>query len=121
VLALRIDAERAATAAIRKQIASDILPRMLEEPAVVAGHLLATEVDASHVDTAESRTRAFDVPACVILIEATTAAAAERARAAFDDQALAALGATIRPDGAVYALEICRLSGWVDALGEAAQ
>jgi hypothetical protein len=110
VLALRIGVAAEAAAALRAAIATRVLPQVAAEPEVVAAHLYATEIDASHVDTAESRTRSFDVPPFVVLIEATTATAAARARAAFDDGALAALGATIRPDGAVYALEISRLA-----------
>lgn len=110
VLALRVGVAPESAAALRAAIATRVLPKVADEPEVVAAHLYATELDASHVDTAESRTRTFDVPPFVVLVEATTAAAAGRARAAFDDGALAALGATIRPDGAVYTLEICRLA-----------
>jgi hypothetical protein len=119
VLALRIGAGRDASAAVRAAIATRILPRAAHGPGNVAAHLLAAEIDASHVDTAESRTRAFDVPPYVVLVEATTAAAAEDARAAFDDDALAPLGATVRPDGAVYALEICRLASSIAGADDA--
>jgi hypothetical protein len=120
VLALRIDAAPAAAAALQSTLASRILPRRMQESGIVACHLYAADVGASHTDTAESRTRTFDVPAWVVLVEATTAAAAARARAAFDDRELTALGAVIRADGAVYALEICRLpmpagEDWRDA------
>jgi hypothetical protein len=95
---------------LRTAIARRILPQVAAAPEVVAAHLLAAEIDASHVDTAESRTRTFDVPPFVVLVEATTAAAAGDARTAFDGEMLASFGATVRPDGAVYALEICRLA-----------
>jgi hypothetical protein len=62
------------------------------------------------VNTAESSTRTFDVPAWVLLCEASTAAAAEAANDDIAGPAFARLGVDVRGDYAVYALEICRLS-----------
>ena len=87
----------------------------MRENGIVACHLCVTDRDASFVNTAESRTRAFDVPAAVLLIEATREDAAERAKTLIGGDALSATGARLRADGATYALEISRL-GALDAL-----
>jgi hypothetical protein len=82
----------------------------METTGVVACHLYASDAAASYVNTAESSTRAFDVPAWVLLCEASTAAAGERARDAIETREWRSLGVTVRSDAAVYALEICRIS-----------
>jgi hypothetical protein len=62
------------------------------------------------VDTAESRTREFDVPSWVLLAEITTLRAAEDLRRVIDGPALAGLGVRVTEDAAIYTLEICRLA-----------
>jgi hypothetical protein len=76
----------------------------------VACHLYAADDAASRTDTAESRTRAFDVPSWVLLVEVTTLADADALRRAIDGPELRGLGVRIRDDAAIYALEICRLA-----------
>ena len=112
VLAMRIDVnERRAGDALQRHLAHEVFPALMSRTGVVACSALAADDNASFVDTAESRTRTFDVPSWVVLIEATTRAAAAAASNAFEGERLAALGCTVRPDAAVYALEICRLPG----------
>jgi hypothetical protein len=77
---------------------------------VVACHLYAADQDASHLPTAESSTREFDVPSWVLLAEATTLRAAEQARALIEKPELQRLGVVVRSDAAIYSLEICRLA-----------
>jgi hypothetical protein len=77
---------------------------------VVACHLYAADSSASYVNTAESSTRDFDVPAWVVLCEASTPGAADQARDAIDERVLMRMDVEVRKDAAVYALEICRLS-----------
>jgi hypothetical protein len=77
---------------------------------VVACHLYAADPSGSHVATAESGTREFDVPSWVLLCEATTPAAADRVRGLIAVSELEQLNVAVRDDAAVYALEICRLS-----------
>jgi hypothetical protein len=77
---------------------------------VVACHLYAADRSASFVDTAESRTRAFDVPSWVVLAELTTLSAADPLRRVIDGPELHGLGIRVRDDAAIYALEICRLA-----------
>ena len=84
--------------------------REVQTERFVACHLYAADDAASRVDTAESSTRAFDVPSWVVLVEATTLAAAERARADVDDAELRRLDVRVRADAAAYSLEICRLA-----------
>ena len=94
-------------------------PRAMAATSVVACHLFAADPEASFIDTAESKTRTFDVPSWVILCEATTHDAALAARMAIDGDALQRMQVEVRPDGGVYALEICRLSDGVSHAGSA--
>jgi len=110
VLALRLSVDAAQGDAMCRYVREDVFPRAMRRTAVVACHLYAADADASHVSTAESSTRAFDVPAWVLLYEASTPRAADKARDALDGQEFARLGVEVRSDAAVYALEICRLS-----------
>ena len=110
VLTLRLAVPAAQAGAMREALRTDLFPRAMAEIGVVACHLYAADPSASFLKTAEASTREFDVPSWVILVEATTAAAAGRARALIDGPALRELGVRIRPDAAVYALEICRLA-----------
>lgn len=87
-----------------------LFPRALDLTGVVACHLYAADDAASHTDTAEARTRAFDVPSWVLLAEVTTLASADDLRRAIDGPELRGLGVAIREDAAIYALEICRLA-----------
>ena len=77
----------------------------------MACHLYAADASGSYVNTAESSTRAFDVPSWVLLCEATHPGAAT-AREVNDRRPRCSieLGVDVRNDAAVYALEICRLS-----------
>ena len=88
----------------------DLFPRALDLTGVVACHLYAADDAASHVDTAESRTRVFDVPSWVLLAEVTTLADADALRHTIGGPELRGLGVRVRDDAAIYALEICRLA-----------
>ena len=110
VLAMRLSVPAAGSEAMRRHLCGDAFPRLMALSGVVACHLYAADQAASHVSTAESGTRTFDVPAWVLLCEATAAAAAERARDAIDGAALEGIGVAVRSDAAVYTLEICLLS-----------
>ena len=110
MLAMRLTVDAAQGDAMCRYLGEDAFPRAMRRTAVVACHLYAADSDASHVNTAESSTRAFDVPAWVLLCEASTARAAESARHALDGQEFARLGVEVRSDATVYALEICRFS-----------
>lgn len=109
VLALRLDGDAAAEEGFVSHMATEAFPRALGHTGIVACHLFASDRGGSFIDTAESRTRQFDVPAWVILVEATTAAAAEAARGHVDPVAVRERAVRLRDDGAVYTLEICRL------------
>lgn len=109
ILAMRLVADASRDAAIVERMRDDVFPRVMAVTGIVACHLYAADRPASYVDTAESSTRAFDVPAWVVLCEASRGDAAHAAREHID-AALAQLGVRVRDDAAVYALEICRLS-----------
>jgi hypothetical protein len=111
VLALRIEVPEDAIATFSKWM-NGALTRAYALTGVVACHLFTADQDASRVNTAESSTRAFDIPSWVVLVEASDEKAAERSRVLIESPELLALGATVRSDAAVYTLEICRLAAW---------
>lgn len=110
VLAMRLSIDAARSDAMCRHLKDEAFPRAIERTGVVACHLLASDTPASYVNTAESGTRTFDVPAWVLLCEASTAVAADEVRREIAGAELKRLGVEIRSDCAVYALEICRLS-----------
>lgn len=110
MLAMRMSVDPARADAMCRYFRDVAFQRALTVTGVVACHLYAADAPASYVDTAESGTRAFDVPAWVMLCEASNANAAEGARERVASSEFARLGVEIRNDAAVYALEICRLS-----------
>jgi hypothetical protein len=108
--AMRLDASAGHADDVRRCIVERLFPRVMALTGVLAAHLYAADQPSSRLDTAESSTRRFDVPAWVVLLEASTESAAAQAGQAIDTDALAALNATPRDDACVYALEICRLA-----------
>ncbi|AET93587.1 hypothetical protein [Caballeronia cordobensis] len=116
VLALRLDVPAQQAEAMKAYLCAEAFPRAAALTSVVACHLYMADQSGSHIDTAESSTRAFDVPAWVVLIETTTPQAAESARELLDTQKLASLGAKVRADGTTYSMEICRLATATAAL-----
>ena len=116
VLAMCLDVPGDRSEAMCRYLCGEAFPRVIALTGVVACHLLAADQSASCVNTAESSTRKFDVPAWVLLCEATNTAAADKARGLLEGPALPSLGVVMRNDAAVYALEICRLSLPVNGL-----
>jgi len=116
VLAMCLDVPGDRSEAMCRYLCGEAFPRVIALTGVVACHLLAADQSASSVNTAESSTRKFDVPAWVLLCEATNTAAADKARGLLEGPPLPLLGVVMRSDAAVYALEICRLSLPVNGL-----
>lgn len=110
MLSMRLDVPAAQSDAMCSHLDGEVFPNLFMLTGVVACHLYAADQPASHLNTVESRTREFDVPSWVLLVEATTVLAAEQARTMINGQALKALGVVVRSDAAVYSLEICRLA-----------
>lgn len=110
MLALRLDVPAIGADALRDFLKSEVFPDIFRLIGVVACHLYVADQPASHLDTVESSTREFDVPSWVLLVEATTPDAAERAHVLINAADLHRFDAVVRKDAAVYALEICRLS-----------
>jgi len=110
VLAMRLAVDAGQGDGMCRHLREDVFPRALRRTGVLACHLFVADPDASYVNTAESSTRAFDVPPWVLLCETSTARAGHNAREAFDGEKLARLGVEVRGDAAVYQLEICRLA-----------
>lgn len=110
ILTMRLHAPNVRAEALCRLVMDNLFPRALDLTGVVACHLYAADQSASHVDTAESRTRERDVPSWVLLAEVTALWAADELRQAIDGPELAGLGVHVRQDAALYALEICRLA-----------
>ena len=110
VLAMRLEAPAAQSDAVSRYLAADVFARVTALVGVLACHLFIADQPASHLNTAESSTRAFDVPSWVLLIEASTVDAATQAQRLIDGPELQRLRASVRSDAAIYALEICRLA-----------
>jgi len=110
MLALRLSVESAQSEAMCRYLRDDAFARAMRLTGLVACHLYGADSAGSYVNTAESSTRAFDVPAWVLLCEASTPVAADKAREVIHGRELERLGVEVRNDAAVYALEICRLS-----------
>ena len=110
MLALRLDVPATHAEAMRDFLKAEVFPDIFGLVGVVACHLYAANQPASHLDTAESSTRAFDVPSWVLLVEATNADAAQKAHGQINAAGLQRFDAVVRQDAAVYALEICRRS-----------
>ena len=110
VLALRLSIDAVHGDALCRYLTNDAFPRTMRRAGVLACHLFASDTPASYVNTAESSTRTFDVPAWVLLCEASTAGAAAAAKRDIEGAEFARLGVEVRNDWAVYALEISRLA-----------
>ena len=110
VLAMRIGVDAARADAMCAYLREYAFPSAIDDAAALACHLYAADSSASYVNTAESSTRAFDVPAWVLLCEASTPDTAERARDLIATKEFDRLGVDVREDDAVYALEICRIA-----------
>ena len=108
VLTLRLDVPVARSAEFQERVASHMFPAAMALTGVLACHLWAADERASFTATAESKTRNFDVPGWVVLVESSRPDAAERAHELIE-VALQNIDVVVRSDAAVYSLEICRL------------
>ena len=110
VLAMRLAVDSARSEPMRRHLCEDVFAYAMRTTGVVACHLFASDEAASYVDTAESKTRALDVPSWVLLCECTKRDAAAQVWERIGNGDLARLNVRVRDDAAVYALETCRLS-----------
>ena len=110
VLAMRLAMADAQGDALVRYVRDEMFPRLMSSIGIVACHFLAADESGSYVTTAESSTRAFDVPSRVLLCEASHASAAAKAKAMIEESGFDELRVTVRGDAAVYSLEICKLS-----------
>jgi hypothetical protein len=110
MLAMRLTVPGAESEPMCRFLSDEAFPQVMDLTGAVACHLYAADHSASHVNTTESGTREFDVPAWVLLCEATTRGAAEKAKELIDGPEFRRLSVVVRRDAAVYALEVCRLS-----------
>jgi hypothetical protein len=113
VLAMRLNVAAGQADAMCRYLGDKAVPRAMALTGILACHLYAADRSASYVNTTESSTREFDVPAWVFLCESSTPAAAESAGRLLGGDEFGRLGVEARDDAAVYTLEICRLSSAV--------
>jgi hypothetical protein len=107
VVAVRFDAVQGGNDSAMTAIAARVLPALLAQPGVLACKLYGADGGASRIDTAESKTREFDIPSWVVMVETSHQAAAERAIEFVKAVDWEAAGARARSDFRAYALEIC--------------
>ncbi len=107
-LVLRFDARsQEVDASAAHQVASSVLERVEGLGGIISTSLYGADVSASRIDTAESKTRAFDVPALTLLIEASHRPDAQRAMAIVQGGHWGGCGLALRQEHGLYALEIC--------------
>jgi hypothetical protein len=109
LLTLRLPDEGAARARMEAR-----LVEVLAATSVLAAHVFSADEDASRIDTAEARERAFTVPPRILVVETSTWAAAHAALSellqAAHSQASGAMASTASEAG-VFSLEISLLAG----------
>lgn len=110
VLAMRLDVPTAHSDDMCRFLGTKVFPGAMALTGIVACHLYVADQQASYADTAESKTREFDVPSWVLLAEATRPDAAQRVRTLIETPEMQRLGVVVRDDAAIYTLEICRLA-----------
>ena len=110
MLAMRLEAPAAQRDAVVGHLGGAVFAELAAQAGVLACHLFVADQGASRLNTAESNTRAFDVPAWVLLVETSTVGAAEQAWRLIDGSGLRGLDVAVRDDAAIYSLEICRLA-----------
>lgn len=110
ILTMRLQVPEGQGESFCRYAAGHLFPRALTLTGVVACHLYAADESASHIPTAESRARDFDVPTWTLLAEATTPANLEQLGRLAEGPAIAGLGVRPGADAAIYDLEICRLA-----------
>lgn len=109
VLAMRLEAA-ANGDAVRQYLVEELFPRLAGMVGVLACHLFGADQSASHLKTAESQTRTFDVPSWVLLVETSSHDAAASAQQLTLGSDIQRRGVSVRSDAAIYALEISRLA-----------
>ena len=112
VLALPMNVFAGHGEALMRVLISAAFPRLMATTGIVACHLYGADMAASHVRTTESARRTFEVPPWVVLCEASLPEAAAAANDILREE-LTRHGIDAPGDGAVYALEICRLAAQV--------
>ena len=107
-LVLRFDATRDTpdhTGALAE--ASQVLKVVEGLAGVVATSLYGADVSASRINTAESKTRSFDVPQLTIMVEASRCESVQQAIKHIARAGWHRLGLALRPEHALYRLEVC--------------
>lgn len=107
---VRLDAHATSGDDLKSFVVKRMFPELLARPDVVAAHLFATDLDASHVETNEAQQRggAGDLPARVVVVESTTDEGARAAAQQMTAAGWSGVGASAdKPQ--IYTLEISRL------------
>jgi hypothetical protein len=96
---------------LEKALRHEILPSMIDVPGVVGIHFGIADAAASDVETKERAGRPVGIPKWLIMVEATTAEAADLACDKIIAADLARHGATADQDRGLYMLQNCRVKG----------
>ena len=107
-LVLRFDARsQQADTSVARELALSVLERVEGLGGVISTSLYGADVSASRINTAESKTRTFDVPELTLLIETSHRPDAQRAMAIVQGGDWGGCGLALRQEHGLYALEIC--------------
>ena len=105
---LRFDGRsESAELATAKAQAIEALEQLEAQEGVVSTSLYGADVSASRIDTAESRTRTFDIPQLTLVIEASHRSAACQAMEHIQRIDWNRVGLSLRKEHGLYALEVC--------------
>ncbi len=102
----RSDSDSAGLAVAQAQ-AIEALEVLEAQEGVVSTSLYGADVSASRIDTAESRTRTFDIPRMTLVVEASHRAAARQAMDQIRRIDWGRVGLSLRKEHGLYALEVC--------------
>lgn len=105
---IRFDAKESLSSIDQAKAHAQALFKELERlPGFVMASLYGADSGASLINTAESRTRAFDVPVMTLMVETSHLACAERIQSEILKASWQQFGLAPRTEQAIYQLEIC--------------
>ncbi len=107
-LVLRFDARsQEVDNSVARELALSVLERVEGLGGVISTSLYGADVSASRIDTAESKTRTFDVPRLTLLIETSHRPDAQTATTVVQQADWRSCGLALRQEHGLYGLEVC--------------
>jgi hypothetical protein len=111
LLTLQFGPSEGREADLETALRHQVLPPVIDVPGVVGVHFGIADAAASDVETAERKGRAVGIPKWLVMIEATTGEAADKACDSIIASDLTRFGAAASQDRGLYRLENCRVKG----------